>query len=132
MGFLERLYTGNYDKLFDFNLDIIRHVVEHLDIKTRIVLLSDLGVEGKGDRLLVELCKALGADTFLVQSAAMKYLDREIFKEAGLTLRFFRQPSPVYPQLWGDFVFNLSALDLLLNCGPRARNILLESKSRVS
>jgi hypothetical protein len=27
--------------------------------------------------------------------------------------------------LWGDFIYNLSALDLLLNCGPKSRDIVL-------
>jgi len=40
-------------------------------------------------------------------------------------LEFFTPPCPVYPQLWGDFIPNLSALDLALNCGPRAGDILM-------
>ena len=38
---------------------------------------------------------------------------------------------PVYPQLWGDFIYNLSALDLLLNCGPKSREIVLGEGSTI-
>ncbi len=31
---------------------------------------------------------------------------------------------PVYPQLYGDFIPNLSLLDLLFNCGPDSLKIL--------
>ncbi|MFW6138080.1 MAG: WbqC family protein [Spirochaetota bacterium] len=32
---------------------------------------------------------------------------------------------PVYPQLWGELIYNLSTLDLLLNCGgPKSREII--------
>jgi hypothetical protein len=36
---------------------------------------------------------------------------------------------PVYPQLWGDFIYNLSTLDLLLNCGPKSRDIVIGKSS---
>jgi hypothetical protein len=29
---------------------------------------------------------------------------------------------PVYPRLWGDFRYHVSALDLALDCGPKARH----------
>jgi hypothetical protein len=50
-----------------------------------------------------------------------------LFAAAGISLEFFQPPSPVYPQLWGDFIPNLSAFDLLLNCGPKAKEILFRS-----
>jgi hypothetical protein len=125
MEFLERLYSKDYERLLDLNLDIIRYVMEQLEIGTRLFLLSELGVDGKGGQLLIDICMALGTNTFLTQNAAMQYLDRQRFKQAGVTLSFFRPPSPVYPQLWGDFLSNLSTLDLLLNCGPKAREILI-------
>jgi hypothetical protein len=126
MGFLKRLYSTGYERLLDLNLDIIRYVMEQFEIGTRLIRLSELGVEGKGEELLIDVCGALGADTFLAQNAAMKYLDRQGFEQAGVTLSFFRPPSPIYPQLWGDFIPNLSVFDLLLNCGSKARKILVD------
>jgi hypothetical protein len=29
------------------------------------------------------------------------------------------------PQLWGNFRYNVSTFDLLLTCGPKARDIIL-------
>ena len=38
---------------------------------------------------------------------------------------FYRFKPPVYPQLWGNFIENLSYIDLLFNCGEKSRKILV-------
>jgi len=72
----------------------------------------------------VEICRQLGASQFLAQRSAKKYLDEEAFEKAGIELKFFNPSPPVYPQLWGPFISNLSTFDLLFNCGPKASDIL--------
>ncbi len=124
LGFIEELFDSRYDRLIDLNLAIIRYLLDCLRIQTRVVLLSELGVQGKATQLLIEICRTLGAATFLGQSQAQKYLDAELFRQTKIELRFFRYAAPVYPQLWGEFLANLSTLDLLFNCGPRARDIM--------
>jgi len=124
VGFLEDVFSAGFEKLVDFNLRIIQHLIKHLGIETRVMLLSDLGVEGKEPGLSVEICKQLGASHFLAQSSAAKYLDAEAFERAGVELTFFNPRAAVYPQLWGSFIPNLSAFDILFNCGPRAGQVL--------
>jgi hypothetical protein len=124
LDFLEQVFSGDFERLVDLNIAVIRHLMRHLQIETKTLLLSELGVEGQGARRLIELCKKLGARNYLAQAPAKKYLDAALFQEAGIQLQFFTPPSPVYPQLWGDFVPNLSAFDLLFNCGPKAHDIM--------
>lgn len=128
LDLMERLFSGEFERLLDLNMAVIREILHALGIETELVLLSDLAVEGMGDRRLVEVCRRMGADCFLAQLSARKYLDPECFRSAGIGLKFFRPPCPVYPQLWGDFIYNLSTLDLIFNCGPKARDILLECR----
>jgi len=123
--FLEELFSTKFEKLIDFNLKIIRYLMKHLQIETEIILLSELEIKAKGDKLLIEMCRRLGASQFLAQSAARKYLDSDRFKEAGIQLTDVKLPSLVYPQLWGSFIPNLSALDLVLNCGSKAHDIMI-------
>ena len=123
-AFISYLFSGAFEKLLDLNMAIIHHLLEHLEVHTRVVLLSELSIPETGERRLVEICKRLEASRFLAQGAAKKYLDAALFQEAGIALDFVTPPSPVYPQLWGDFIPNLSAFDLVFNCGPKAPEIM--------
>ncbi len=125
LGFLEEMFSRRFDRLLDLNLAIINHLLNCLKIGTRVVLQSALGAKAKGSQLLVEICQALGASTFLVQNPARKYLDADLLRKKGIELRPFNYVAPVYPQLWRDFQANLSAFDLVFNCGQKARDILL-------
>ena len=129
LPFLEDLYSTPFEKLIDFNLEIIRYLMKQLNIDTNLTFLSKLGISDKGDDRIIAVCKKLGASQFLVQKMAIKYYDSQHLASAGIQLIDFKPISPVYPQLWGDFIPNLSTLDLILNCGPKARDILISGQS---
>lgn len=124
LPFLEEIFSPASEKLADLNLKIIRYILKELRIDTDIVLLSDLGIETRGAALPIEICAALKSSTFLAQVSAKKYLDSDSFRRAGIKLDYFKPASPVYPQLWGDFIPDLSAFDIIFNCGLKAREIL--------
>lgn len=124
MPFVEKLYSSRFERLIDLNMEIIRYLMKHLQIHTPLMRLSELGIEAKGSRLLAEICKSMKASIFLTQNAAIKYLDQEPFKDKGVIVKTFKPPQLIYPQLWGDFIPNLSALDLVFTCGPKAHDIM--------
>lgn len=125
IGFLEALLSTKFEKLIDFNLNVIRFLMQQLEIETKVILLSELGIHSTGDKLLIEICGKMGASQFLTQSAAQKYLDADRFADAGIRVTKFKQPLLIYPQLWGSFIPNLSALDLIFNCGPKGHDIMI-------
>jgi hypothetical protein len=127
LGFLEGVLAGGWECLVDFNLAIIGHLAAALSIDTAMVRQSELEAQGTGDELLVDICRKAGAGTFVAQQEVRKHIDARRFETAGIELEFFTARHPVYPQLWGDFIYNLSTFDLLLNCGPRSRALLLGS-----
>lgn len=127
---IEATYRHNQRHLADLNLGFIRWLWDALALKVPCYLQSELGISGKGSALLVELCRALGADTYLALSPAARYLDAETFRAGGIALRYVHFRPPIYPQLHGDFRYNLSTLDLLLCCGPRSLDIIARSASR--
>jgi hypothetical protein len=128
--FLEGIYSTTFEKLIHLNLKIIRYFMAQLRVDTKVILSSELGIHGKGDKLLLDICDKLGASQLLIQKAARKYINPDRLWAEGIELREFRPPSPVYPQLWGDFIPSLSALDLILNCGPKAYDIMMSAASR--
>ena len=127
LPFVEKAYQARFEKLFELNLKLIRYLFQQFKIQTEIKLLSELGIQATGHQLLIEICKCLGASTYLSQPATGKYLDRDLLRQEGIALKFFKPPACVYPQLWGRFIPNLSIFDLLFNCGPKAQEILISS-----
>jgi len=126
IGFVEALFSSGFEKLIDLNLEIIEYLMKTLGIDTQVVLLSELKTHARGNPLLIEICRKLGASRFLAQKAAGKYLDTDLFQAAEIQIEYFKPPLLVYPQLWGGFIPNLSAFDLVFNCGPKSHDILIK------
>lgn len=121
---LEEIYARRHRTLAALNVDLIRHLWVTLGGQTTLHLQSELGVGGQGADLLANVCEAK-ADTYLTVTVAAKYIDPETLGARRLELALARFRPPVYPQLWGDCRYNGSTLDLVLNCGPKARDIIL-------
>lgn len=125
LGIMEKVLSVEYDRILDLNMEIMGCILDRLQIETQIVLMSELGVSGKGTQLIVDICKALGATQYMVQASALAYYDPFRFEREGIELVSFKKPDYIYPQMWGDFIANLSILDMLFTCSPRVRNIVL-------
>ncbi len=127
---IEAIYQRSHSLLVDFTIELIMFLMGTLSLQTNVLRQSELGVVGKGTDLLVQICKHLGADRFLVLPAAAKHIDTDAMRKHGIEVVRANFRPPVYPQLWGDFVYNLSMLDLLLNCGPKSMEIVVGEGNR--
>jgi hypothetical protein len=127
LQFMEFLFSNAFDRLIDFNMAIIDHLMLNLGVDSEVRRLSELNIKTRGDHLPIELCRFFSASTYLAPAAAGKHLNAGLFDNAGIELRYVKFPSWIYPQLWGDFIPDLSAFDLLFNCGPKAREILFSN-----
>jgi hypothetical protein len=123
--FLQNLFSAAFDRLIDFNMAVIKHLMLYLGVDTQIRRLSELNIKTGGDHLLVDICRFFNASAYLAPAAAGRYLNAELFEKAGIELRFVKFSSRAYPQLWSDFIPDLSAFDLLFNCGPKARETMV-------
>jgi hypothetical protein len=54
------------------------------------------------------------------------YLDTNKFESEGIEVLFQDYKHPEYTQLWGDFIPNMSIIDLLFNHGPESKKIIME------
>lgn len=121
---LEAIYACHHNRLVDLNLALIRFLWDTLGLQSRLLLQSELDVSGIGTELLVSICRALDADTYVTLPFVEKHLDPGRFPASGITVRLPRFRPPIYPQLWGAFRYNLSAMDLLFNCGPKSLDVI--------
>ncbi len=125
LPFLKHIFSVGVERLLDFNVAIIRHLMLYLGVETEVRFLSELNISANGQRLLVEVCNYFKASSYLAPAAAGNYLDQRLFERAGIQLSFHKHRSNVYPQLWGKFIPDLSAFDLIFNCGPKSHDIML-------
>ena len=136
--FFRRLYSdaeaGRYRRLAELNWDIVSYLFEELDINVDVVWASELDLPPglKKTDLLIAILEAVGADTYISGMGGKKYLEEHKFDEHGIKLVYHEFKCPRYRQLWGDFVPNLSVIDLLFNEGERAKDILAQTIVRLS
>ena len=124
---LERVYHREWRFLVDLNVELLRILGDWLSVQSEFVLASSLVSGGKGTELLVRLLNSEGAESLLVPSPGLKYLDLEYLHDSGIDVRAHRFRLPEYPQLKGEFIPNLSVVDLLFNCGTKSREIIVSS-----
>jgi hypothetical protein len=126
--FLDATYAREWEFLNDINRHMLAYFIGKLGIETRIVYASEIAAPGVATERLVNLITAVGGDRYYSGAHALEaYLDREALARAGIRLELQEWRPPVYPQLGGDFVPDLSILDLLLNCGPESLRVLMNA-----
>ncbi|MDP3426129.1 MAG: WbqC family protein [Humidesulfovibrio sp.] len=111
---LEEIYGRGHDRLVELNLDLLQLFAKLLEIATPVALASDSRIEADGTIRLVRLCVAHGANVYLTGTGSRAYLDEALFAARGIRVEWQRFAHPEYPQLHGEFVPNLSALDYLM------------------
>jgi hypothetical protein len=112
--------------LLDLNIGIIEDVAHYLGLHTERVRMSMLGDKfGPKSELIVDLCRATGATTYLSGTGGGRdYNDERLLASEGISLEYCNFDPPEYTQLWGAFEPRLSAVDALFNLGPATRDLL--------
>ncbi|KAB1140764.1 WbqC family protein [Streptomyces luteolifulvus] len=104
--------------LADLNLDLADWLLAQFDVKVPRIRSSELDARGAKGELIVDLCRAVGADEYLAGPSGRDYLDLEAFTEQGIKVSFFDFEHPVYSQGENDFVPCLSAVDACARLAP--------------
>ncbi len=127
--YLESLYKQEWTHLFAINLEIIKKIIQWLNIKTEIILESQLNVSGNSTERLVNVCKTIGADTYVSGMGGKTYLNEKLFGENKIKLVYQNYTSIIYPQKSSkSFIPNLSILDLLANMGSKSSQVIQNQK----
>jgi hypothetical protein len=121
---LEALLLRQWLRLVDLDIAAVGLMCEWLGIERKIVCASQLGIDGHRSERLLGICRHFNADCYLSGDSAQNYLNLALFADAGVRVEWQNYHHPVYPQLHGEFLPYLSALDLVLNVGPESISIL--------
>lgn len=130
---IEPVFTSEFALLWqvtDASVQIMRRL---LRVDTPLVYQSALTPsEEKKSQFLIDLLRQLGADAYLSGNGARKYMDMDMFENAGIRVEYQRFALPEYPQKNARaFVPGISGLDVLFNCGvEETRRIFWENVKR--
>jgi len=129
---LDRGIAASGDGLCALNIALIEGVAEASGIATPRLRASALGVGGDTGRSgrLLDICRALGAGTYVSPPGAFAYLEADDpFTNSGVALRFLDYRHPEYPQFHPPFLPFMAAIDALAHVGPAGFFALVERGS---
>ena len=124
---LARIFEGgHYGLLVELNFSVMDWLCGLLGIQTKRLRSSAMAGNGKRSERLVNICRHLGADTYLSPLGSSAYLleELQLFSEAGIQVLFQHYEHPQYKQLFSPFCSHASVLDLLFNEGDRSAEIM--------
>lgn len=120
--------TGFFGKRHEMLAPMLRESTEYLlralGIDTPLQYSSEMQVEGSKGELILNLCRAVGAEMYISGPFGRDYLDADSFHGAGISLEFHDYEHPEYLQFHGEFEPFMSVVDLLFNCGRESLAVL--------
>lgn len=110
----ELIYKKDYQYIADMNQDIIIHLSYHFGCESQFVYKSSLKIDSKSTQMLIDVCNAVGADTYLCGGGASGYQDDNMFENSDIHLVY--QNYCLVP--YGDmkvFLPGLSVIDYIMS-----------------
>lgn len=106
----------------------IRKICEYLNINTKLIVSSsiDKDINLKGQDKVINICKILGADEYYNAIGGQELYSYSDFEKQGIKLRFLDTDNIEYSQFNGDFVSNLSIIDVMMFNSIDEIKIMLE------
>ena len=126
---IEKILNKNYEYLIELNFELINYFLKILQISTELIKSSELGITTTKTERLIEICSKLNVTTYISGIGGKNYLDKSLFKNSKINLKFENFVHPSYNQLHGTFMKNMSIIDLLFNEGSNSINIIKNSKN---
>ena len=118
---LHALLHQQYLTLDEVTIASTEWMIDKLEISNKRLRASEItGAHGRASELVASICEALEGDQYLTGTGALAYLQAEDFKRIGCEVLVQRWQPFSYQQPHGDFVPDLSTLDLLLNNPDKA------------
>jgi hypothetical protein len=128
------IYNQHFESPLSLLIATIQKSMELLGINTPMYLSSSYKEQGRKGDLVLALCIAHGANSYLAGSGSYEYMQDYLYKfqSAGITVLWHNFTHPNYPQLPDHkFISGLSCLDLLFFMGvPKARELFWNNVNR--
>ena len=129
-NFFKEVFEQEWIYLSKLNEFVLLNLIKIFGINTKFVKASEsLKLEGEKSELVLDMCIKMNADEFIFGGEGKNYAEVEDFESSGIKPIFQEYEHPVYSQIHGEFIPNMSVIDLLFNCGPKSLDVLLDKDS---
>lgn len=127
---LQALLYQEYRTLDEVAIASTEWMIDKLGVNNKRLRASEIaGTHGRASELVASICKALDGKRYLTGTGALAYLQAEDFKRIDCEVLVQRWQPFSYQQPHGEFIPDLSTLDLLLNEPDKAAELILAAGS---
>ena len=119
---IEEIYQYDWEYLSELNKAFLELILKWMNIKTKIILSSNLKSSGKGSELILNICKELGATKYISGMGGRNYLELDSFESEGIDIQFSEAKlakNHYQNHASIGFLNDLSVIDLIFNCGNK-------------
>ncbi|MCP4440177.1 MAG: WbqC family protein [Aureispira sp.] len=128
---LKEIFEYETTSIVEFNLHSLRKVCDYLNVTTPIKIWSEMGVSIEDatapDEWALNICKALGANTYYNPMGGTSFFDRSKYEKAGIDLKFMESQAVEYKQFPNEFAPFLSIIDLMMFCNVESINEMMDN-----
>ncbi len=112
----EKILKQEEKNLARYNGNLIKTLVDYLDIDTELLYSSDIKKDNalRGQDKIISICKTLGGDQYINAIGGKKLYDTELFARNELQLFFIKSANIEYKQFNNCFEPDLSIIDVLM------------------
>ncbi len=130
MNIINYVLEKPWENLVDLNILYIKSFCDYLEIDTKLLLGSELNIEGSKSDLIIDICKKTDADAFIIGQAGNKWnIDRSSILNENIKIMPQNFVHPEYSQNFEGFIQNLSIVDILFNVGKKSIDLIREPSS---
>jgi WbqC-like protein len=113
MSFIEPILMNPHESLADYNIHGIKCIADYLGLSCNFIRASSLDIDSSSTQRLIDLTKAVGANTYLCGGGAQGYQEDTLFLKNGLQLKYQNfTPKPYGKQ--EQYIPGLSVIDYLM------------------
>ncbi len=126
LALVDEVFSKSATFLSDVSRESILALVRYFKLDGKVQFMSslDMKIPGASSQRLHDLCVEVSADIYVTGHGARNYLDHDLFERYGIKVEYMKYNMIPYPQLHGDFVPYVSALDLVANCGQDGARVI--------
>lgn len=136
---MENIIMRPWKRLGAMNMALIVRYLNWLEIDTPILISQDYDIVGQKNDMLISMCRAANVDKYLSNIGSESYVNEKYLEDNNVDHYWLKYKNIPYDQpkhfsldgryTKGQFMENLSIIDLLFNMGPKSRDIILASGS---